>query len=99
MAKNVTENHNINTEEESYEFEDLTGIETNDDTKQQNNGEPKKETKKSTVKIKGNTLVLKGAASYLGCGLKFKKDVPTPVDDKAVYDKLLSTGLFVSGNE
>lgn len=99
MAKNVTKNHVINTEEESYEFEDLIETEENEKTEIQNERETEKGVKKSSAKVQENILILKGAASYLGCGLKFTKNVPAPVKDKAICEKLLLTGLFVNGNE
>lgn len=40
-------------------------------------------------------VVLVGAASYSGCGLRFTKNVPTPVKDLEVAKKLISTGLFI----
>lgn len=99
MAKNVTKNHVINTEEESYEFEDLIETEEDKKTEIQDEKETETEVKKSSAKVKENILILKGAASYLGCGLKFIKNVPTPVKDKTICEKLLLTGLFVNGNE
>lgn len=41
------------------------------------------------------TVVLVGAASYSGCGLRFTKNIPTPVKDLEVAMKLISTGLFI----
>lgn len=101
MAKNVTKNHNITTEDDGYEFEDLieTEAETEVEAEKKNTDKPEKEIKKGSAKVKENILVLKGAASYLGCGLKFIKNVPIPVDDEVICEKLLSTGLFVNGNE
>ena len=104
MAKNVTENHNIDTNAESYEFEDMveSGTPADTDTKAEDEkaeAKPEKATKKGSAKGGDNVLVLKKAASYSGCGLKFTKNAPAPVEDKAIYEKLLSTGLFVKGNE
>lgn len=99
MAKNVTENHNIDTNAESYEFEDMVegGAPADTDTKAEDEKaevKPEKANKKGSAKGGDNVLVLKKAASYSGCGLKFTKNVPTPVEDKAIYEKLFSTGLF-----
>ena len=104
MAKNVTENHNIDTNAEGYEFEDMFESGTSAETEAKAEEEkaevkPEKANKKGSAKGGDNVLVLKKAASYSGCGLKFTKNAPTPVEDKAIYEKLLSTGLFVKGNE
>jgi len=40
-------------------------------------------------------LILTGAASYTGCGMRFFKNQPTLVTDDTACKKLLSTGLFV----
>lgn len=40
-------------------------------------------------------VVLVGAASYSGCGMRFIKHIPINVDPE-IAKKLLSTGLFVS---
>lgn len=104
MAKNVTENHNIDTNAQSYEFEDMVGTGTPADTDTKSKDEKTeskhgKASKKTSVQVGENILILKKAASYSGCGLKFTKGVPTPVADEAIYEKLLSTGVFVKGNE
>ncbi len=55
--------------------------------------EPKTAKAEKKTQIK-NGLILVGAATYAGCGLHFAKGEPTAVEDEAVYNKLLSTGLF-----
>lgn len=40
-------------------------------------------------------LILTGAASYTGCGMRFFKNQPVQIADETTYKKLLTTGLFV----
>lgn len=40
-------------------------------------------------------LILTGAASYTGCGMRFFKNQPAQVTDETTFKKLLTTGLFV----
>lgn len=40
-------------------------------------------------------LILTGAASYTGCGMRFFKNQPVQIVDETTYKKLLTTGLFV----
>lgn len=108
MAKKVTENHNISSDEleNDMEFEDMVeGLNPDeapaaeaessdaDETPTADNKDATSAKKKSSGKS-GNVIVLKKAATYSGCGLKFKKNEPTPVEDETIYKKLLSTGLF-----
>lgn len=62
----------------------------------QNGKEKPQKSDKETKKTAG-ILILKKAATYSGCGLKFTKNVPTTVANKTIYGKLLATGLFVKG--
>lgn len=60
--------------------------------------EPKEkepEEKEPEMKKSENYLILTGAASYTGCGMRFFKNQPTLVTDDTACKKLLSTGLFV----
>lgn len=89
---------NASVKEDSEETSVVVSTEQN--TKQLKES-PKKNQKppksdKETKKTAG-VLILKKAATYFGCGLKFSKNIPTTVSNKAIYDKLLATGLFVEG--
>lgn len=107
MAKRVTENHNVTSAEsdDNFEYEDMVeGLKSAETPSEENPAEtPSEDTPKTVSGKKGgknaaeNVIILKNAATYSGCGLKFVKNEPTPVKDKAIYDKLLSTGLFVKG--
>lgn len=107
MAKKVTENHHLSSDTDNeMEFEDMieglnpdeapaekTEKSDADEAPAKGNKEATSTKKKSSGK-NGNVIVLKKAATYSGCGLKFKKNEPTSVEDEAIYNKLLSTGLF-----
>lgn len=85
----------IKTEAPDDEAESTSETEnTVDDENSADKGKKKTASKKKGSGKSENVIVLKKAATYSGCGLKFNKNEPTSVEDETIYNKLLSTGLF-----
>jgi len=85
----------IKTEAPDDEAESTSETEnTADDENSADKGKKKTASKKKGSGKSENVIVLKKAATYSGCGLKFNKNEPTSVEDETIYNKLLSTGLF-----
>ena len=85
----------IKTETANDEAESTSEAENAaDDENSADKGKKKTASKKKGSGKGENVIVLKKAATYSGCGLKFNKNEPTSVKDETIYNKLLSTGLF-----
>lgn len=62
-------------------------------TTEHQEGNTKEKAKKSDAPV----FTLTGAASFLSMGKKFIKNVPTPVEDKKLAERLRKTNLFKEG--